>query len=149
MRASHHRDQPLYDARMPLRLPKLNLPRAVYWFAALAVALRISARLYYSGIAKFWVDGYTFFFDLAQSIAAGKGFAVGGPPTAFRVPLYPILLASLTLGHQAFWPVVIAQSAIGACIAICAALLACRLFPGPAADRAATLAAAITAVYPY
>jgi 4-amino-4-deoxy-L-arabinose transferase-like glycosyltransferase len=132
-----------------LRLPRLNLPRAVYWFAALAFALRIVARLFYTGIADFWIYGYGFFFELAQSIAQGMGFTVGGPPTAFRVPLYPILLAGLTLGHQAFWPIAIAQSLIGAGTAICAALLACRLFHGPAANRASILAAAITALYPY
>ncbi len=134
---------------MPLRPNKLNLPRAVYWFVALAFVLRIGARLWYTGIADFWIDGYGFFFELAQSIAHGQGFAVGGPPTAFRVPLYPILLAGLTLGHRAFWPIVIAQSAIGAGTVICAALLARRLFAGPAAEKAATLAAAITAFYPY
>jgi hypothetical protein len=134
---------------MPLRILKLNLPRAVYWFAALAFALRLVARLFYTGIADFWIYGYGFFFELAQSIAQGQGFNVGGPPTAFRVPLYPILLAGLTLGHQAFWPIVIAQSAIGAGIVICAAQLACRLFQGWAAERASILAAAITAIYPY
>ena len=134
---------------MPIRILKLNLPRAVYWIAALAFVLRLVARLLYTGIADFWLYGYGFFFELAQSIAQGQGFAVGGPPTAFRVPLYPILLAGLTLGHQFFWPIVIAQSAIGAGIAICASLLACRLFHGASADRAATVAATITALYPY
>jgi hypothetical protein len=134
---------------MRLRLPKLNLPRAVYWFAALAFALRIVARLCYGGIAGFWVNGYVFFFEMAQSIAAGKGISQGGLPVGYRVPLYPILLAGLTLGHKAFWPIMIAQSAIGAGIAICAALLACRMFQGPAAAKAASLAAAIVAVYPY
>lgn len=134
---------------MPLRILKLNLPRAVYWLAALAFALRLVARLFYTGIADFWLYGYGFFFELAQSIAQGQGFSMGGQPTAFRVPLYPILLAGLTFGHRAFWPIAIAQSAIGAGIAICAAQLACRLFPGPAAERAAILAAAITAIYPY
>jgi hypothetical protein len=139
----------VYDARMSLRILRLNLPRAVYWLAALAFVLRLVARLFYTGIADFWLYGYGFFFELAQSIAQGQGFSVGGPPTAFRVPLYPILLAGLTLGHQAFWPIVIAQSAMGAGITICAAQLACRLFQGPAAGRAAILAAAITAIYPY
>jgi phosphate/sulfate permease len=132
-----------------MTFPKLNLPREVYWFAALAFALRIVARLLYSGVARFWIDGYTFFFDLAQSIAHGQGFSSGGIPTGFRTPLYPIFLAGLTLGHRAFWPILIAQSAIGACTVICAALLACRLFPAPAGGRAAILAAAITSLYPY
>jgi hypothetical protein len=133
---------------MPLRLQKPNLPRAVYWFSFLAFALRLIARLH-TGIADFWVNGYTFFFDMAQSIAAGKGIAIEGVPTAFRVPLYPIFLAALTMGHKAFWPIAITQSMIGAGTTFCAALLARQMFRGPAAARAATLAAAITAVYPY
>jgi len=44
---------------------------------------------------------------------------------------------------------VIAESAIGAGTAFCSALLARLLFPGRAADRAAILAAGITAFYPY
>ena len=133
---------------MLFRLRKPALPSAVYWFAALAFALRIAARLH-SGSADFWENGYTLFFDMAQSIAAGKGIAIEGVPTTFRVPLYAIFLAALTMGHKAFWPIAIAQSLIGAGTAVCAALLARQMFRGPAASRAATLAAAITAVYPY
>jgi len=129
-------------------LRKPALPSSVYGFAALAFALRIAVRLY-SGITDFWVNGYTFFFEMAQSIAQGKGIAIEGVPTAFRVPLYPIFLAGLTMGHRAFWPIVVAQSMIGAGTVICAALLARQMFCGPAEGRAATLAAAITAVYPY
>lgn len=134
---------------MPLRIPRPNLPRAVYWLSLLAFALRLGARLC-SGIAAFWVNGYIFFFQLAQSIAAGKGYAQpDGTLTAFRVPAYPVLLAALTMGHELFWPIAIAQSLIGAGTVLCAALLARQMFPGPAAARAATLAAAITAIYPY
>lgn len=134
---------------MPSRFRKLNLPRAVYWFALLAFALRIGARVFYIGIDGFWRWGYGFFFDLAQSIARGQGFSLGGAPTAFRVPLYPIVLAALTMGRRAFWPVAIAQSAMGAAVAICAALLARRMFCGAAGNTAATLSAAIVAIYPY
>lgn len=134
---------------MPLSLKKLNLPRAVCWLAALAILLRIGARLYYTGISDYWVNGYTFFFQMAQSIARGQGIALNGVATGFRPPLYPILLAGLTLGHRAFWPVVIAQSVIGAATVVCTALFTRLMFPGPAAPKAATLAAAVTAVYPY
>jgi 4-amino-4-deoxy-L-arabinose transferase-like glycosyltransferase len=133
---------------MRFRLRKPALPTAVYWFAELAFDLRIVVRLY-SGAADFWINGYTFFFDIAQSIAAGKGIAIEGVPVTFRVPLYPIFLAALTMGHQAFWPILIAQSLIGAGTAICAAMLARQMFCGPTAGKAATLAAAITAIYPY
>jgi len=130
---------------MPLRLQQ---PQAVYWFASLAFGLRIIARLH-TGAADFWVNGYTFFFDMAQNIAAGKGIGIDSVATGFRVPLYPIFLAALTMGHRAFWPVLIAQSAIGAGTVFCAAVLARQTFHGPWAAHAATLAAAITAVYPY
>jgi hypothetical protein len=133
---------------MPLKLQKPHLPQAVYWFTLVAFVLRIIARLH-TGAADFWVNGYTFFFDMAQNIAAGKGIELGGAATAFRVPLYPIFLAALTMGQKAFWPILIAQSAIGAGTAFCAALLARQMFHGPWAAKAATLAAAITAVYPY
>jgi hypothetical protein len=133
---------------MPLRLQKPNLPHAVYWFASLGFLLRVVARLR-SGAADFWVNGYTFFFAMAQNIAAGKGIGIGGQPTAFRVPLYPIFLAGLTLGHKVFWPILIAESLIGAGTAFCAALLARQMFRAPWAPHAATLAAAIAAVYPY
>lgn len=134
---------------MPLGRGKSNLPRAVYWIAALAIPLRIGARLYYSGISDYWDEGYTFFIRLAENIARGHGIAENGVATGFRVPLYPILLAGLTLGHRAFWPVVITQSIFGAATIVLTALLAFRLFPGPAAARAAILAAAVTAIYPY
>lgn len=133
---------------MPLRLTKPNLPKAVYWLTVLAFVLRVLARIH-SGIAGFWVNGYTFFFAMAQNIAQGKGIGIGGSPTAFRVPLYPIFLAALTFGQRLFWPIVIAQSAIGAGTALCAALLARQMFRGPWAAHAATLAAAVAAVYPY
>lgn len=133
---------------MPLKLQKPNLPHAVYWFTLLAFVLRMLARLH-TGAADFWVNGYSFFFDMAQNIAAGKGIGIEGSLTAFRVPLYPIFLAALTMGHKAFWPIVIAQSTIGAATAFCAALLARQMFHGPWAAKAAALAAAITAVYPY
>ncbi len=131
------------------RIRKLELPGAVYWIAGLAIPLRIVARLFYTGITNFWVDGYVFFFNLAQSIAHGQGIAIDGTTTGFRTPLYSIFLAGLTLGHQAFWPIIIAQSVIGAGTVVCTALLTARLFPGRAAAGAPTLAAAITALYPY
>jgi hypothetical protein len=122
---------------------------AVYWLAALAFVLRLVARLC-EGIDAFWVNGYTFLFDFAQSIAAGNGIrdAYGAPET-FRVPLYPILLAGLTHGHKAFWPIAITQSLMGAATAFCAALLARQMFVGVPGRAAATLAAATTALYPY
>ena len=126
-----------------------GLDPAVYWITAGAFVLRLVARLL-QGIDSFWINGYTFFFDIARNIADGKGIAAAnGVPTAFRVPLYPIFLACLTLGHRWFWPVAIAESLIGAATVFCAALLAREIFSSLPGRSAATLAAAITAIYPY
>lgn len=133
---------------MHVRLQGPNPPPAVYLLTILAFTLRLIFR-FNSGIADFWANGYRFFFAMAQNIAQGKGIGIEGTPTAFRVPLYPIFLAALTGGQKVFWPIVIAQSLIGAGTAFCAALLARQMFRGPWAAHTATLAAAITAVYPY
>jgi 4-amino-4-deoxy-L-arabinose transferase-like glycosyltransferase len=134
---------------MPIRWPRPCLEPAVYWIAGAAFFLRLAARLC-QGIDSFWVNGYTLFFELAQSIAAGKGVALAnGVPTAFRVPLYPILLAGLTLGHRWFWPIAIAQSLIGAATVVYAGMLASQIFDGAHGRMAAIVAAVITAVYPY
>jgi len=107
-----------------------------------AFAIRVGARLYLG----YWDDGYTFFFELAQNIATGKGIGFeGGPPTAFRVPLYPIFLVAVTWGHKLFLPVVFFQSLIGAGTALMAALVAQDIF----GDTAALIAAVLTAFYPY
>ena len=119
--------------------------RKLLGIAALAFALRLAAR-FYSGEADFWANGYGFFFELARNLAAGNGLAFdGGPPTAFRVPLYPAFLSAVTLGHQAFLSVVFWQSLIGAGTVLCTALIAREIL----GRSAAVLAAVITAVYPY
>jgi hypothetical protein len=111
----------------------------------LGFTLRVLARLYFID-ANFWVDGYTFFFELAKSIATGKGVAFeDGIPTALRVPLYPMFLAAVTLGHKELLPVVVAQSLIGAGTIWCAWIIARQMFGGTSANVAALL----TAIYPY
>jgi len=75
-----------------------SLPRVVYWLTALAFVVRVLARLH-SGAAAFRVNGYRFFFTMAQSITEGKGirrpWVPDGPVMAFRVPFYSIFLAEL------------------------------------------------------
>ncbi len=122
---------------------KVPIYPALLYIVFLAFALRVGARLY-SGEADFWANGYTFFFTLAQKIAAGLGIA-GARPTAFRVPLYPVFLAALTLGHKVFLPVLLSQSLIGAGTVWCVALLTGDMF----GRSAAMIAATITAIYPY
>lgn len=130
-------------------LRKPDLPRAVCWFTVLAFALRAGARLY-AGSTGFFDTGYSFLFEMAQSIATGYGISLSNHvATAFRVPLYPIFLAGLTFGHKAFLPVVIAQSLIGAGATFCSALLARQMFGGRLGAKAAIVASGITAIYPY
>jgi 4-amino-4-deoxy-L-arabinose transferase-like glycosyltransferase len=115
------------------------------WIVFAAFAVRVAVR-YYFGSEDFWANSYSFFFELAQNIAAGKGIAFAdGPPTSFRVPIYPIFLAMVTFGHKAFLPIVLSQSLIGAGTVLCAALLAREIF----GSAAALTAAIITAFYPY
>lgn len=117
----------------------------ILWIVILAFVARATVR-WHLGETEFWANGYTFFYDLAQSIATGEGIAFdGGPATAFRVPLYPAFLALVTFGHREFFPVLLSQSLIGAATVWCAALIAREMF----GNAAAIIAAFLTAIYPY
>ena len=123
----------------------MSIYRKLIWIILLAIAVRVAVRGYLGG-PDFWENGYTFFFVLAKNIAAGNGVSLDGEHlTAFRVPLYPMFLAAVTFGHQAFIPVLVAQSLIGAGTVLCAALIAKELF----GNTAAIISAALTAIYPY
>jgi 4-amino-4-deoxy-L-arabinose transferase-like glycosyltransferase len=124
---------------------KLSLYSTLIWITLFAFALRLTVRWYIGG-SDFWENGYGFFFALAKNIAAGNGFAFDDrPATAFRVPLYPMFLATVTFGRQLFLPVVIAQSLIGAATVWCAAMIARELF----GNTATLITAILTAIYPY
>jgi 4-amino-4-deoxy-L-arabinose transferase-like glycosyltransferase len=126
-------------------MSELPVYRKLLWIVLLAFALRVAVR-WYSGAEEFWRGGYTFYFALAQNIASGNGIAlVEGHPTTLRVPLYPLFLAAVTLGHKVFPPVLLAQSLIGAGTVLCAALIAGETF----GSAVVLPAAAITAIYPY
>jgi 4-amino-4-deoxy-L-arabinose transferase-like glycosyltransferase len=125
-------------------MTKLPNYRHILFIVILAFVLRFVVR-WHSGETDFWVNGYGFFFDLAQNIAAGKGIALEGRPTAFRVPVYPIFLAAITFGHKGFIPIILAQSFVGAATVLCTALIARRMF----GDIASMIAASLAAIYPY
>jgi 4-amino-4-deoxy-L-arabinose transferase-like glycosyltransferase len=110
-----------------------------------AFVVRAAVR-WYTGESDFWYNGYRFFFVLAQNIAVGKGIALDdGTATAFRVPLYPMFLVAVTVGHKAFLSILFAQSLIGAGTVWCAAMIAREIF----GNAAAVIAAILTAIYPY
>lgn len=47
------------------------------------------------------------YVDLGHNLAAGKGFTYAGRPTAFRPPLYPLLLAGLMRVAPDHWPILV------------------------------------------
>jgi len=111
----------------------------------LAFILRVCARLY-MGPAGYFGGGYSMFFDMAKSVTAGTGIGFGGGQAeTFRVPLYSLLLAAVTMGRELFLVVAVVHSLIGAATVWCTARLAEQVFN----EAAAVIAAAIAAVYPY
>ena len=125
--------------------PTLPLYRKLIGISVLAFVVRVAVRCFSGGL-DFWVNGYSFFFALAQNIAAGNGYTLDSVhATAFRVPLYPFFLATVTFGHQLFLPIILSQSLVGVGTVLCAAMLAREIF----GNKAAIIAAILTAIYPY
>lgn len=56
------------------------------------------------------------YLPLARSLAAGNGFSLNGRPTAYRPPLYPMVLAPVVLwfGDRAAWGIGALHLALGA-----------------------------------
>lgn len=110
-----------------------------------ALALRIGIRLVV-GIDDYWTDGYGLYPQLAQSLCAGHGYAFADTgPTAFRVPLYPMLVAVTTCGVGSPWPLIAAQALASSGTAVLAGLIARRM----AGDGPGLIAAAAYALWPY
>ena len=92
------------------------------------------------------------YHDLASSVAAGDGFAVPFPfpddepqPTAFRPPLYPVVLAgAYTLFGSHIGVAQGLNVVLGVGVVVLAAVLANRI----AGRRAGLIAGALAAVYP-
>ena len=113
--------------------------------ALAGLALRLGLRLL-AGTSGYWTDGYALYAELAKGLAQGHGYAVlGGPPTAFRVPLYPLFIAGVTGGSSKAWLLIFAQSLVSSGTVVLTGLIVRRM-AGPAAGL---LAAAIYATWPY
>src|SRR5271166_2533343 len=78
----------------------------------LAVVLRGAVMAWQTGA----FDDPDNYLPLARSVASGDGFAQGGRVTAYRPPLYPLMLASLVsnTGEVSFPGIVLLHLAIGA-----------------------------------
>ena len=113
--------------------------------AAMLLALATRAAAMLAGTGRF--DDPDNYLPLARSLAAGQGLILGGRLTAYRPPLYPIVLAPLVLalGDQATWAIGLLHMALGAATAGLTGLTALAWKMGA---RRAFLAAAIVAVDP-
>jgi 4-amino-4-deoxy-L-arabinose transferase-like glycosyltransferase len=81
------------------------------WIMILAVVLR--AALMARGPSAF--DDPDNYLPMARSIASGEGFAFKGRPTAYRPPLYPLLLVpAVAVGGWERWGIVVLHLGLGA-----------------------------------
>jgi Dolichyl-phosphate-mannose-protein mannosyltransferase len=82
------------------------------------------------------------YVTLASNVLAGDGFSYAHVPTAFRPPLYPLLLAALMWLSPAHWPAILraVQLAVSLATAWVSSRLAARWF-GTKAGRIALVAA--------
>jgi hypothetical protein len=95
-------------ARVNYRRPLIG---SLWFTIALAVIVRAAVMLR----GSFAFDDPDNYLPLARSLAVGNGFELRGRPTAYRPPLYPILLAPLTaaLGEGASIGVALLHLALG------------------------------------
>jgi 4-amino-4-deoxy-L-arabinose transferase-like glycosyltransferase len=133
-RVSEHQSEPTRDHRGRFLL-------------AAIVTLAVLARLVVIGPGYGRLDDPDKYLVLARSLAAGQGLALKGRPTAYRPPLYPVLLAPIVaaLGDRIAWGVAGLHLALGAGTVLLAALTARRW--GMASGRV-LVAAAIVAFDP-
>lgn len=110
-----------------------------------AIAARAGVRLA-GGEEAFLNDGYTFYLDIANGWLAGNGLCYA-PDTgcAMRMPVYPVLLASLLTWGGLFPSLILVQAIVGGAIAALAWWIGRELFDA----RTGLLAALAVAVNPY
>jgi 4-amino-4-deoxy-L-arabinose transferase-like glycosyltransferase len=105
--------------------------------------VRVGLRLSF-GERYFWNNGYYIYYDLANSIAAGKGFCFA-KGCAWLPPLYPLLLTPTVLTENNYLLIVVPQALLGAATAFCAFLIGRHIFNA----SVGVLACALVAFYPY
>jgi 4-amino-4-deoxy-L-arabinose transferase-like glycosyltransferase len=87
------------------------------------------------------------YLPLARAVAEGRGLALEGRPTAYRPPLYPLVLAPLVvlMGDRPWWGIRVLHLALGAATV---ALTARAARGGGLTPGRALVAAAIVALDP-
>ena len=132
---SNHRDH----AGSPTRVVRA----AISLILIAAFALRLGTRIAF-GEEYFWQNSYSAYYDLAQNVAAGKGFCFG-TTCAWWPPLYPLFLALTTLAGKHYLFMIVPQALMGAGTALCAFLIGRSIFN----PSVGIIACVITAFYPY
>lgn len=125
-----------------------DLARRPGFMLAVVVAGALAARLalMLGGLNR--LDDPDHYLNLARSLAEGRGFALDGRPTAYRPPLYPILLVPFvaTLGLETLpWGVGALHLALGAGAVLLTYRAATRM---GLSTRRALVAAAVVAFDP-
>ncbi|MFO0890211.1 MAG: dolichyl-phosphate-mannose-protein mannosyltransferase [Isosphaeraceae bacterium] len=112
---------------------------AAAWVAA-AVLVSVALRLGLMGLRSGTFDDPDNYLPLARSLAAGEGLSLKGRPTAYRPPLYPLVLAPIVtlLGDRPERGVALLHLALGAATVGLTSIAAARYGLGPA--RVATAA---------
>jgi hypothetical protein len=111
----------------------MNTRTKVLWVVVLAGVLARGALLV-GPLRSSGMDDPDNYLPLARSLAEGRGFSINGRPTAYRPPLYPIILAPVVaaLGENAQWGVAALHLLLGAGTILLTAVAAGRwgLSPG-------------------
>jgi hypothetical protein len=82
--------------------------------AIILLALALRAAVMFRGSGSF--DDPDNYLPMARSLASGEGFALRGRPTAYRPPLYPLVLAPMAAAgdDRARWGIALLHLALGA-----------------------------------
>ncbi len=112
---------------------------------AIALVVRLALMWPRIGLPADDPDNY---LPLARSVASGRGLAIHDRPTAYRPPLYPILLAPLTGSTEGrfSWPIAAFHLALGCATVLLTAATARRWGLGDVRVRAAAMIVAIDPV---
>lgn len=131
--------------RFPSFADSLTQRRVALILAAIlgvAFAARLGARLW-TGETHYWLNSYSYLYDLAEGVARGQGFCVAS--ACERPPGYISFLALTVLAGKNWLFIVVPQALMGAGTAGLAFLIARRIF----SPLAGLIACAMTALYPY
>lgn len=114
------------------------------WLAlAAAFALRLGAAAYYYRVPLTPGGDDAQYAEIAANLADGSGYRFHGAPTAYRLPLYPFVLAALRrLGARSEGAARLAQAFVG-CATVWLAFQLGAAAAGPAAGLAAMVLTAL------